>query len=212
MSTKSTIAIIGATGRMGSMLAKGLAKGNNRLLLFARNGARLLDLAHAIRNENKTVDLDCVECAADASWEADIIILAVPFSEEHKIAAKIRAVATQKIVVSISNPGHHHAADQSGAEMLQDLLPYSKIVKAFNTIGASELLVSSNVGKAMDSLIAGDDDEANNIIAALVETIGLKPVIVGRLYQSRKLENMGDLDKIIPKNTSHPVGYKNKHH
>ena len=40
----------------------------------------------------------------DASWEADVIIPAVPYGTEKEVVEKIRNVATQKIVISIANP------------------------------------------------------------------------------------------------------------
>jgi predicted dinucleotide-binding enzyme len=192
MSTKPSIAIIGATGKMGSALAKRLATGRYRLLLFAREEARLLDLANTIKRDIIMADLDCVECAADASWEADIIIPAVPFSVEKEIAVKIRPVATQKIIISISNPDLNDASDRSGAEILQDLLPYSKVVKAFNTVHLQDLIEPSVNGKGVDSFIAGDDEDANKIVETLVKSTGLNPVIVGSLSQSRRLEKMRD--------------------
>lgn len=216
MSTKISIAIIGATGRMGSALARNLAKGNYRLILFATDVTRAVALANEIRNETKTADLDCVECAADASWEADIIIPAVPFSGEQMVASRIQEVATQKIVVSISNRLDEgiHPEGQSAAEVLQGLLPYSKVVKAFNTTLASDFASPVIDGKRIDSFIAGDDDEANEIVAALVESAGFNPVVVGRLAQSRTLESMAVLlDHVKTTNQySRAAGYKILHH
>jgi short-subunit dehydrogenase len=40
MNTKQTIAVIGASGNMGSAISKSFAKGNNRLLLFANEKKR----------------------------------------------------------------------------------------------------------------------------------------------------------------------------
>ena len=52
MSTKQTIAIIGATGNMGSALAKTLSRGNNRLLLFANNQEKVQALVDEIKSSN----------------------------------------------------------------------------------------------------------------------------------------------------------------
>src|SRR5579875_2864223 len=136
MATKKTIAIIGATGKMGSAIAKNLSKGNYRLLLFANSQEKAQKLANEIKKENPIADIDCSGCPFDASWEADIIIPAVKYNVEKEVAKKIKDVATQKIVVSISNPLNENfdglitASDSSAAEELQDLLPNSKVVKA----------------------------------------------------------------------------------
>src|ERR1051325_7592217 len=137
--TKTSIAIIGATGNMGSAIAKTLAKGPYRLLLFAHDKEKLEGLKKEIVATNPSADLDCNGCPMDASWEADVIISAVPYQAEKEVAEKIKAVATQKVVVSIANPlnetynGLVTAPDTSAAEELQKLLPDSKVVKAFNT-------------------------------------------------------------------------------
>ena len=214
MSARASIAIIGATGRMGSALAKSLAKGNYRLLLFANDLLRSIDLANEIREETSTADLDCFECAADASWEADIIIPAVPFSAEREIGRRIKDVATQKIIISISNPmtDENATRERSAAEDLQDLLPHSKVVKAFNTVCASHFATTDE--KRVDSFIAGDNEDANEIVAALVKTSGFNPVLVGRLSQSRTLENMAALLLQVNKKNqfNRATGYKIMHH
>src|SRR6476661_2147006 len=104
MHTKQTIAIIGATGNMGSAIAKAIAKGNNRLLLKGSRQDVLDTLVDDIKANNKGADVQAALCPTEAGWEADIIILAVPYQAEKEIAPKIREVANQKIVISIANP------------------------------------------------------------------------------------------------------------
>ncbi len=77
MKTKSTIAIIGSTGNRGSAIAKSLAKGNNRLLLFGRDEEKIKILESDIHSLNPEANVEAISCSVDASWEADIIILAV---------------------------------------------------------------------------------------------------------------------------------------
>ena len=77
MAVKQTIAIIGATGNMGSALARSLARGPYRVLLFGRDAARLDWLASEIQGTVPAAEVEAVGCPVDASWEADIIIPAV---------------------------------------------------------------------------------------------------------------------------------------
>lgn len=102
--TKQTIAIIGAGGNMGSAIAKHVASGNYRLLLFDQDYSKLPKLTEEIDQEYPNADVKAMDCAHDCGWEADIIIMAVPHDQEQEIAEKIRGVATQKTVVSIANP------------------------------------------------------------------------------------------------------------
>lgn len=196
MKTKQSIAIIGATGNMGSAISKSLAKGNYRLLLFANQKDKVETLFDDIISGNPSADVEAVECPTNASWEADVIILALPYGAEKEVAAKIKEVANQKIVVSLSNPlnesfdGLVTAPDTSAAEKLQKQLPNSKVVKAFNTTFASDFATPVIGGKQVDSFIAGNDEEAVNTVTDLVRTAGFSPIIAGNLSVSRTLENM----------------------
>lgn len=49
MKTIQTIAVIGATGNMGSAISKGISKGNYRLLLYANDPEKVQALAQEIK-------------------------------------------------------------------------------------------------------------------------------------------------------------------
>jgi NADPH-dependent F420 reductase len=219
MATKKTIAIIGASGNMGSAIAKSLAKGKYRLLLFANRKEKLQKIISEIKEANPAADVDGASCPFDASWEADIIIPAVKYPIEKEVAQKIKDVATQKIIISISNPlnetydGLVTSTDTSTAEELQKLLPYSKVVKAFNTIFSRDFSQPLISGKQADCFIAGDDEEAVQTVSELVAAAGFNPVIAGKLSASRTLESMTVL--LIQLNKSNKyngvAGYKILH-
>ena len=181
---------------MGSAIAKSLAKGPYRLLLFAHDKAKLETVKKAITNETPSAELDCMGCPVDASWEADVIISAVPYAAEKDVAEKIKEVATQKIVVSLANPlnetydGLVTPPDTSAAEELQKLLPSSKVVKAFNTTFAADFSQPVINGQQVDAFIAGNDEEAVGVVKGLVATAGFNPIVAGDLSASRTLEAM----------------------
>jgi 8-hydroxy-5-deazaflavin:NADPH oxidoreductase len=195
MKTKQTIAVIGATGNMGSAISKNLSKGNYRLLLCANDKEKLETLTAEIK-KTATSEVESLDCTVNASWEADIIIVAVPYQAEKEVAAKIKQVANQKIVVSIANPlnetynGLLTAPDTSAAEELQKLLPNSKVVKAFNTTFAADFATPVIAGKQVDAFVVGNDDESVKTVAELVKTAGFNPIVAGDLTVSRTLENM----------------------
>jgi NADPH-dependent F420 reductase len=196
MQTKQTIAIIGATGSMGSAISKSLAKGNYRLLLKAGHQDEIDQLIDEIVKTTPQAEVEGIACSKEACWEADIIIAAVPYSAEAEVAERIREVANQKIVISIANPLNETydqlvtTADTSAAEELQKLLPNSKVVKAFNTTFAADFSTPEIDGKQADAFIAGDDKEALETVSELVNTAGFNPVVAGGLSVSRTLENM----------------------
>ena len=196
MSTKQTIAIIGASGNMGSAISKSLSKGNYRLVLCSAQPEKLQPLVDSIRNSNSNADVEAIGCSTEGAWEADIIIVATPYAAEAEIAARIKEVANTKIVISISNPlnetysGLATDPGTSAAEELQKLLPNSKVVKAFNTTFAADFEKPVIDGKQVDAFIAGNDAEAVQTVSELVSVAGFNPVEAGDLTVSRTLEAM----------------------
>ena len=185
MGTVRTIAIIGATEEGAAAIVRSLAKNNFRLLLIANDHHKASALKDGLENEGAKAELLVMECAREASWEADIIVVATPYDAYAEIAGRIRPVATGKVVISI--PGSvASSSGASAAEELQKLLPYSKIVKTFNTDGISALTGDSKP----ELLIAGNSGDAVDAVADLVRSTGLHPVVVGDLTLSRELESL----------------------
>ena len=181
---------------MGSAIAKSLARGSYRLLLKGSRQEELDALVKDIQTKNPQAEIDSAVCPTEASWEADIIILAVPYEAEKEIAPKIKDVASQKIVISIANPlnqsydGLVTDPATSAAEELQKLLPHSKVVKAFNTTFAADFTTPVINGLQADAFIAGNDEESLQTVSELVSTAGFNPIIAGNLSVSGTLERM----------------------
>ena len=70
---RATLAVIGATGDIGSICTRILSKRVKKLNLAARNEARLLAFAEDVRNENDT-EVEVFQYYKDAVREADIIL------------------------------------------------------------------------------------------------------------------------------------------
>jgi 8-hydroxy-5-deazaflavin:NADPH oxidoreductase len=193
---KYTIAIIGAAGTMGSGLARNLAKAGHRILLAGPKRDKLTALAAAIKANTPKANLEILDCSHEASWEADVIIPAVPYTAQAAVAAKTKDVVTGKIVISIVNPlnatydGLVTDPTTSAAEELAKLLPRAKVVKAFNTVFGADFNSPDLAGMTVDNFIAGDDDEAVATVAQLVRDAGFNPLIAGKLSVSRTLESM----------------------
>lgn len=186
---KKTVAIIGATGRVGSALAKCFARTDNRLILMSHNAAKLDVLTRNIRQMFDEAEIVKSDCQLDSCWEADVVILAIPHETEKQIAKFISQVVTQKIIVSISNrlsaDLDKSDSETSAAEELQKLLPYSKIVKAFNISHGTDFS-KSVIPK--DCFLAGDDAAAVKEVSNLIIPAGFNPILSGKLYQCRVLE------------------------
>ncbi|MEO9021592.1 MAG: NAD(P)-binding domain-containing protein [Ginsengibacter sp.] len=137
MAIKKTIAIIGATEKTGREIANRFAFTDYRLLLVSNDIPQLTPLLESIKSKKPKAEIDILECVKDGCWEADVIILAIPSEVESSVAEMMKEVATQKIVVSFSNR-------KEAEKELQQVLPYSKVVKASDVLESKEILISGD--------------------------------------------------------------------
>ncbi|MEO9003362.1 MAG: NAD(P)-binding domain-containing protein [Ginsengibacter sp.] len=155
---KKTIAIVGATEIKGMEIAFLFTENGYRLLLISNNTEKLSHLSESITAGSPNTEIDTLECVKDGCWEADVIILAVTCSEEYLVAGLIKEVATQKIVVSVSNERNLH-------EDLQQILPYSRLVKIIFIPDSKEIIIK------------GNDEEANEEISEIFKHAGYSSTI-----------------------------------
>ena len=131
---KKTIAVVGATEKNGKAIAKKLASRPYRLLLISDEATELEQLRNNITAKHSNSDFEILDCVKDGCWEADIIILAVLPEKMLQVAAKIKEVATQKIVIEIRG-------DESNSTELKKILPYSKLVSV-SGFGSPEITIN----------------------------------------------------------------------
>ena len=124
MAHKRTIAIIGATGNTGKVIARRLAKSDHRLLLISTDKEQLLHVVNDLLADVPQAEVEGMDCMFDASWEADVVILAVPVGDEEEVATRISEVTRGKIVVRMINSMHDKEESR-----LQLLLPYSSVIE-----------------------------------------------------------------------------------
>jgi predicted dinucleotide-binding enzyme len=211
MAQRKTIAIVGATEKRGSSIAKSLSKGNYHLLLMSEEAERLQVLKNELIGSH--AEIETMGCAKDACWEADIIIVATPYEKEKEIAERIKEVATGKIVISVSNPLDRTyeklfpSPNNSAAEELQRLLPYSKVVKTFSTVYVENFVSPLIKGETADTFLAGNNGDAIETVSQMIKDAGFNPFVVGDLSMSRALERMQLL--LTPKALSHSRNWNN---
>ena len=159
---QQTIAILGANTAEGILIATGLAKSTHKILLWANN-----DLADAqwmaidMQKHFPEADVEAVSCNVDASWEADMIIAAVPFQELGPICENIKAVSTRKILVHISEAAH-----EAVSALCSKLLPHTKLVK----------VITEWSGKKSVVFVQSNNDEALEQVVKLLEEAGITPI------------------------------------
>lgn len=159
MSYKNTVAIIGATTTIGTVVAKSIAV-NYRLLLMDSARPELVRLQHNIQAANQKAEVDILNCCKDASWEADIIVVSNEGTGLDDIAVKMKDVSTCKTVL-------HFTTDEINIDKLQQLLPHARVV----TIVLSQPFTGTN----SNAFIHGSDKEAISIANGMVAAIGCTP-------------------------------------
>ena len=109
-----------------------------------------------------------------------------------------------KIVIDVTNPLDFSKGmppklalgfSDSAGEIIQRMIPASRVVKAFNTVGNSHFIHPSfPIGGPPTMFICGNDDEAKKFVIDKIITIsGWETVDVGSIEQSRLLEPLAFL-------------------
>lgn len=170
------IGIIG-NGNVGSALASGLEKAGHEI--------------RAVGNDSEAI-------RGAVGW-AEVVLLAVPFGALEEVIETAGDLLDGMTVVDVTNvlDAEMNLAvgfTTSGAEILQERIPSSQVVKAFNTVFAQHMATGSVEGKRLSALVAGDDDDAKATVIGLARDIGFDPVDAGPLANARLLEPLGYLN------------------
>ncbi|WP_347980390.1 NADPH-dependent F420 reductase [Limosilactobacillus allomucosae] len=142
----------------------------------------------------------------------DIVVMAVPYPALAALAKQYQAELVGKIIVDITNPLNFETwdelvvpADSSAAQQLQELLPESKVLKAFNTNFAATLQ-SGKIGELPTTvLVAGDDEEAKAAFKLALASSALRVLNTGKLKRAREMEATGFLQMTLA--TSEQIGW-----
>lgn len=183
------IAILG-TGNVGQALATGWLRTDHEIIFGSRQptGDKAAELLTAFQNK-----VQLAETAA-AVAAADVVVLAVPWSAAEAVVTSVNNW-TGKIVIDAINPigpGFQLATggDSSGAEQIQGWATGARVVKAFNTTGAENMLDPIYHGQATAMFICGDDAGAKAVATQLAEDLGFAVADVGPLATARYLESL----------------------
>lgn len=133
----------------------------------------------------------------------DIVIMAVPYPALDTLAMEYSDMLVGKVVVDITNPLNFDTwdelvvpTDSSAAKELQDKLPESKVIKAFNTTFAATLQSGKVDSVPTKVLAASDSKEAKELLAKALDG-SLEVLDAGSLKRARELEAMGFLQMTL---------------
>ena len=171
------VGIIGA-GRIGGMAARVLVQGGHEVKLsFTRDAAKLAQLAEEV----------ATDASAGTPREAvefgEVIVFAVPWDvipEALEQAGSLQG----KIVIDTANQfgsGPMPTAGQTAAQFNAARMPGARYTKSFNTLTSG--FQTAAAGRSGDmrvvQWICGDDEEAKQVVARLIDDAGFEPVDLG---------------------------------
>lgn len=182
------IAIIGA-GNVGGSLGKGWAAKGHQILFGVREpqSPKIRSLLQSVGSNGQAVKLQ------EAASSAEVVLVATPWSATQE-ALRMAGNLKGKVVVDCTNP---LAADLSGllldhttsaAEQIAEWVPGARVVKAFNTTGAGNMLNPQFGSEKASMFICGSEAAAKATVARLAEDLGFDVVDAGPLASARLLE------------------------
>jgi NADPH-dependent F420 reductase len=173
------IAIVGGSGDFGQGLAERLRRIGEDVLIGSRTPR------------------DEFVSNAEACLASEVVFLSVPPGGVEEMTRELRAALAGRIVVSVAAPivfrdGKAGAApgELSLAEVTAEAAPDARVVAGFHTVSA-KALADPDVPLDEDVLLAGDDAEAKEVVAALADRlVEGRAVDCGRLEVARWLETL----------------------
>lgn len=185
------IALIGA-GNVGAALAQASVAAGHTVTLSAAHPDHAAEVAG-------NVGAQAAASNREAVTDAEVVILAVPYTAVTDIVDEVGDALDGKVVVDATNPLNATYSGlavkgTSGAEELQQRVPGAAVVKAFNTVFASRHADPTVDGVPLDGFYAADDEQAKATIDELYTTLGYRPIDAGGLRMARTLEEMAFLN------------------
>lgn len=189
------IAIIGA-GNIGTGLARVLGRTRHGVAIADRDPATARTVADTLEPAGIVVQAGTVP---DVVRQADVVILAIPFTGVDDVAAA--ADFAGKVVVDVTNPltedfsGLRIGHLTSAAEEIAKALPDATVVKAFNTVFAQVYERGLDFGnRAVPTYVAADDEAARKTVMEIAADAGFDPIDAGALINARYIEPLAYLN------------------
>jgi 8-hydroxy-5-deazaflavin:NADPH oxidoreductase len=171
------IGIIGA-GRIGGNCARQAVRGGHHVMLsFARDPSKLEELASELGDQASTGGV------ADAVAFGEAVIVSVPWGAIPE-ALEQAGTLSGKVVIDTTNqfgPGPKPQPGQTAAAFNAQRMPGARYVKSFNTLtSAFQAQAAGREGdRRVVQWMCGDDPEAKELVAGLIEDMGYVPVDLG---------------------------------
>jgi NADPH-dependent F420 reductase len=191
------LGFIGGTGREGRGLGLRFALAGERVLIGSRDEGRAREAAEGLA---KLVPPGAVSGALneEVARQADVVFVTVPYAAQKDTLSSLKNSLAGKIVVSAVVPlsfddgriASVPVAEGSAALQAKAILGASRLVAAFHTIDARDLL-SPQKPIVSDVVVCSDDDDAKALVMGLAEKIkGIRAVNGGGLQNAGYVEGI----------------------
>jgi predicted dinucleotide-binding enzyme len=185
-----TIGLIGA-GHIGSQLARLAVKsGYNVVISNSRGPETLADLVAELGPHARAAT------AKEAAQSGDMVVVTIPLKNLRDVPVAPLAGKTVIDTLNYYPQRDGHIADLDNektttSEIVQQHLPASHVVKAFNHIYAAELTTNGQPSGSPNRhalAIAGNDAAAKKAVAGLIDQFGFDAVDMGPLSESWRIQ------------------------
>ena len=185
-----TIGLIGA-GHIGSQIARLAVKNGYDVVISNSRGPETLSgLVAELGPRARAASV------LEAATAGDIVVVTIPLKNYRTVPVEPLA---GKIVIDTNNyyperDGHIPELDNESSttsELLQAHLPTSKVVKAFNHITAAALTTDAQPAGTRNRralVIAGEDQDAKNVVRRLIDQFGFDTVDAGPLKEGWRIQ------------------------
>jgi 8-hydroxy-5-deazaflavin:NADPH oxidoreductase len=179
----SSVGIIGA-GRLGQAMATtALRAGRTVVLSNSRGPESLASLVSALGDGASAGTVE--EAAA-----ADVVVLVVPWPRVPE-AVEGRDWSGRIVIDATNDFDPSDLNGRTSSEVVADLVPGARVVKAANTLGAAVLASDPHeAGGQRVIVLSGDDADAKSAVSALFDEAGFFTIDLGGLRAGGQIQQV----------------------
>ncbi len=180
------IGILGS-GNIGGTLGQKWAQAGHELVFGVRdvNSPKLETLMGRIQGNARASSV------AEASDFGEVVIISTPWSAVPSMVETHGKLLAGKILLDATN--NFGGPVISSLDTILRFVPTAKVYRAFNSLGW-EIFANPFFGDTQaDMFYCGPGSEAQQVVAKLIDDVGVRPVYVGDLAQAHLVDNLGAL-------------------
>ena len=180
---RNLVGIIGA-GRLGQAMARTALRAGRHILIANSRGPESLSSVVSALGEGVSAG------TVDQASGADIVVIAVPWG---RVAEAVQGLEWKgQVVVDATNDFDPSDLDgTTSSELVADLVPGTRVVKAANTLAAAVLGSDPHeAGGKRVIFLSGDDADAKSRVIALFQDAGFSAIDLGDLATGGKMQQV----------------------